>query len=500
MSDVPDGEPSPARPTLARLLLRPSVAVVAAIGVLVRIWILLTPHGALNADEAYTGLQAIDITRGHFPVVIGGAAYTGTLDTYVLAPILWLGGGNVVLLKLMSPVLWAIAAVVAVAAVRRIASDAAALTAGALVWLAPGALAIVSTRSYVAYGLALVLVLAAIWSAFGLVADDSPPPLPSAVFGFVVGLAVYSHPMFGAVVGPVAVVVVLRHRRRVRDVLAPAVGAAVVANLPFLVWNARNDWPSRHQPPITTESTYTSRLRGFFTGLLPRDLGLRRSSGEWVVARPIAGLLLLAVFGLVVLGAWTLVRRDRWLGAVLVAPLVLCWPMLALLNNLGEIDDGRYGIVFFPVLVIALVVGVAGLPRLDTRRVGWALAAVPAVWLLVFTLPMLKQQIGTDLGDPNASTRALIDVLEAEGYDRVAGNYVAVLPIEYMSDARIRVAVAGNPYVIRLPHTQQLVDATPADRLAYVFAPGEIGPTWVKLPVDQYRQVPVAGWVVYFPT
>ena len=82
--------------------------------------------------------------------------------------------------------------------------------------------------------------------------------------------------------------------------------------------------------------------------------------------------------------------------------------MLALLNNLGEIDDGRYGIVFFPVLVLGLVVGVASLPGLDVRR-AWALAAVPVVWLGLCTLPLLKQQIGTDLGDPNVATQALIE-------------------------------------------------------------------------------------------
>ena len=117
--------------------------------------ILLSPQGVLNGDEAYTGLQAAEIARGHFPVVIGGAAYTGTLDVFALAPIIWATGQHVVMLKMMSPVLWAGAAVLAVGAARRIVTDRAALLAGSLVWLAPGALAILSTRSYVAYALVL---------------------------------------------------------------------------------------------------------------------------------------------------------------------------------------------------------------------------------------------------------------------------------------------------------------------------------------------------------
>jgi hypothetical protein len=82
----------------------------------------------------------------------------------------------------------------------------------------------------------------------------------------------------------------------------------------------------------------------------------------------------------------------------------------------------------------------------------------------------------------------------------VAGYYWAVLPIEYQSGGDIRAAVAGNPFVIRLPDTQRLVEATPPDRLAYVFQAGPVDPSWMKLPVEQYEQVPVAGYVLYFPS
>jgi hypothetical protein len=175
---------------------------------------------------------------------------------------------------------------------------------------------------------------------------------------------------------------------------------------------------------------------------------------------------------------------------------VFVWPLMAALTNLSFVDDGRYGIIAFPVLVLCFVAGIGPLLR---RLPSPSWTVVAAAWVLLLALPFVHKEAGTDLGDPNEQTQALIDAIEAEGFDRVAGNYFAVLPIEYLSDARIRVAVAGNPFVIRLPHTQALVDATPADRLAYVFPPGPIGPTWVKLPVEQYRQVPVAGYVLYLP-
>jgi hypothetical protein len=276
------------------------------------------------------------------------------------------------------------------------------------------------------------------------------------------------------------------------------VGAAVAVNVPFLVWNAKNSWPSLDQPPNDSGFTYTDRLRGFFTGLLPRDLGVRRlgAQGDWLFGRPLGVLVVLIVLGAAAYGAVRLVRADPWRGAVLAAPLVTSWLLMAGLTNLSFVDDGRYGIIVFPVLVLCAVAGVEPLLR-NLPSFSWLLIA--GLWVLVCTIPFLHAEAGTDLGDPNEQTQALIDAIENAGFDRVAGNYFAVLPIEYMSDARIRTAVAGNPYVIRLPDTQRLVDATPPERLAYVFAPGPIDPSWVKLPLDQYRTVDVAGYTLYFP-
>jgi hypothetical protein len=488
----PDGRP------LRRCLRSPAVIAVAIAGALIRVWILLSPQGELYADEAYTGLQAIDITRGHIPLVIGGAAYTGTIDTFFLAPLLRAFGQPVVGLKLMSPILWAVAAVVAVGAARRLLGDREGMLAGGLVWLAPGALAVLSTRSYVAYALGLGLVLATIWSACVAVDEVEPRPLTSASLGALAGLAVYTHPMFAAVVGPVALVVATRHRRSGRTFWAPAVGAAVAVNLPFLLWNAKNSWPSLDQPPNTSPSTYAGRLRGFFTGLLPRDLGVRRiSNGDWVAGRAVAVLVVVAVLAVVVAGAIRLINRDRWRGAVVVAPLALMWFLLAGLSNLSFVDDGRYGIVVFPVLVLAFSEGVAPVVR---RLPDAGRAVVTAVWVLGLTMPFLAKEAGSDLGDPNADVQAIIEEVDAAGFDRLAGNYFAVLPVEYISGSRIRTAIAGNPPVIRLPATQRLVEATAPERLAYIFSPGPIDPSWVKLPLDRYRQVPVAGYVLYFPT
>jgi hypothetical protein len=69
-------------------------------GLLIRVHLLRTPLGSLNADEAYTGLQAMSILNGELPVIMGGAGYTAIFDSYFFVPFVWIFGAHVVPLKL----------------------------------------------------------------------------------------------------------------------------------------------------------------------------------------------------------------------------------------------------------------------------------------------------------------------------------------------------------------------------------------------------------------
>ena len=77
-------------------------ALVLLVGLWARWRVLGSVQGTLNADEAYTGLQAMAIRDGDLPVVIRGAAYTGVVDAYVLAPIHAALGAHPVMLKVYS--------------------------------------------------------------------------------------------------------------------------------------------------------------------------------------------------------------------------------------------------------------------------------------------------------------------------------------------------------------------------------------------------------------
>ena len=135
-------------------------------GLALRVWILNSSIGALYADEAYSGLQSVGVIRdGRFPVVIDGNVYSAALEAYVFSPVLTLSGGSVAVLKWLFVGIWAMAAAVTFGAGRRLFNQRAGALAATLVWLAPGAMLVLSTRAYMGYSLGLTVTAGVLWAA-----------------------------------------------------------------------------------------------------------------------------------------------------------------------------------------------------------------------------------------------------------------------------------------------------------------------------------------------
>lgn len=470
-------------------------------GVALRLWVMTSHPGTLSADEAYTGLQARAILDGRWPVVIDGMTYTAVFESYLFAPFVAVFGLHVVPLKWLSTPGWVGAAVLLAIVARRLSPDRSArmatVAAAGMVWLAPGAMMVLSTRAYVGYSTGIVAVCATWWATLRLVENrDAVTASRSAVVGALGGVAVYCHPMFATVVLPMLAVPSWYHRRLLRRWWLPAGAAALAANLPFLVWNATNGWPSLDQPADATESA-VPRLVRFATGLVPRVMGLRTGDGTWVHGYVPGVMLYGALLALAVWGTLKALRHNPVTGAVLAAPLVVAWPAMSMLSNLSFVADGRYGIITFPFLVVAMALGVSDLvTRWRSQNV---LPVALAVWVGLFAVPWVSREAGRDLGDPNEHIQQVIDVLDAEGFDRALGTYWWVLPVDVISGGRILTGTVGAPDVVLLPGTQALVEATPDDRLAYVFAPDAYAPELLRLPEDRYEKRRVAGSIVLLP-
>lgn len=478
-----------------------AVAIVVLAGIVLRVLLLRSSMGALFADEAYSGLQSLGVVRdGRFPIIIDGNVYSAALEAYLFGPVLTHTGGSIDVLKWLFIGIWAAGAAVTFGAGRSQRDTRSGALAATLVWLAPGAMLVLSTRAYMGYSLGLAVTAGVVWCAT-VVADRAvPAPRSSACLGFLAGLAFYLHPMFGAVAAPLVAVVAFVHFRDWRRWWLPAVGAALAANAAFIGWNAINGWPSLHST-LPFEGTYIERLKGFVTGLLPRAFGLRTFTGEWVLGRSLS----LAVYGLllggVIAGCVVLVRASarpsRWLIPVALAA---SFPLMALLTPLIFVADGRYAIIVFPLFAIALGATLSAIvTAMSGRQFAAGLVGVAALWAAITVVPFVNQQQGFDEADSNAWQQRVIARLDDAGITRVAGNYGLVLPIEYRSDQQIRVAIAGNPYVIRFPSSQRIVQGSPPDEVAFLFPPGDQDPGWFYLPLDEYRVEDLGGIILYLP-
>ena len=498
-----------------------AIVVVAVTGVLLRWWALSSPLGFLNADEAYTGLQAARILEGDIPVVMRGFGYTATLEAYVLAPVVALVGHSVILLKASQSLWWAIAAVVTgAAACAATGRRWAGVVAAGLVWVGCGPILEVSLRSYPGYGTGYAAVAVTVWLAvMSVSAAGSRHVTPRVLhlgLGAAAGLALYSHPMFVAVVAPLLLVTTLRHRRDVRAYWAPTALGGLVVNLPFLAWNARNSWPSLTQPSPEIDP-YLTRLGRFVSGLLPRAAGMRTPDGAWVLGLWPSLLVLIALVVLIGVGSRRLWHSDRWVAVTLLLPGVIGWPLLAGFSNMWWVADARYTIVLLPVLVVLLASGVTPQRGVDTPRSVLIGATAATVMIAVTVLPWMLERARPVDADPNATTREIVRLLDDAEVANITGNFWLTHPVEYVSDLRIRAGVAGHPwgalfdwnpgrpYGVRFTDTQTAVMAAdPTDR-AYVFLPGDQflpADQWegvLAMPTDRYTRHELPGAVLYVP-
>ena len=87
------------------------VAVAAVAGLVLRVWILAGPLGALDSDEAISGLIARHMLDGEVSALYWLGNYGGTLESAVAAAVFAVFGSSVLALKLTTLALYAVAGV-----------------------------------------------------------------------------------------------------------------------------------------------------------------------------------------------------------------------------------------------------------------------------------------------------------------------------------------------------------------------------------------------------
>ena len=304
--------------------------------------------------------------------------------------------------------------------------------------------------------------------------------------------------MFVAVIAPLVVVVFVIHRRRITDVWLPAIGGAVVGCGPLILWNAVNGWPSLTDQP-DTPGTYTERFRAIVSDLFPRAFGLKDAQLDWRFGTAIGLVLYVAVIALTAAGAVVMWRREGRRNKLVPITLVAMVPLMAALPPLIFPDDGRYAVIAFPFIVVAIAAVVDELldSRVTTVRIAGPIAIVVG-WMALLVGPAVVDAARTVDENPNATIEMVRDRLASAGFDTVNGSFWEVLPVDYVADGDLTAAVLPY-YSIRFPDEQRAVEATDPTRVAFVFALFDERPDQLWMAPDRYTREQIGEAVLYLP-
>src|SRR5437763_6644373 len=253
-------------------------AVGAAAGVGFRIWALLLPQGALDADEAVVGLMSRSILHGTLPVFFPGQGYGGTQESFLAAPLVAVFGLTAAAIRAVVVALWAASAILVWRVGLRVLDERRAVVAAVLFWVWPAYFDWKSTRAHGFYGSELFLALAVLLLVLRLAERVTRRDL--VLLGLGLGLGLWSSPQVAIVALPALGWLVWRRRFAVRG-WAIAVPAAVVGALPWLLGNLRHNWYSLH--PGRNEGAWSAHMHNLVVATLPQAPGLRLAwSFEWL--------------------------------------------------------------------------------------------------------------------------------------------------------------------------------------------------------------------------
>jgi hypothetical protein len=461
-----------------------------AVGLLIRVWLLRTSLASLNADEGITGLQAFDVLRGHFRLVVAGNDYGSTTETYLFAPFLafWTG---VWPLRILPVVLSAVAGYALYRLAQPIFGRVPAAALALIGWTTSGAMALMFLRAYMGYSTGFIAQVAALALACHAMRTEQYLARTAGFAGFAAGFAVWSHPIFGTVALLALIAPTLYRWRALRRWWLPLAAGGVLGVIPWLLFMAQNGWPESATPREAT--TYSERLTRFVTDLLPRAFGLRTHDGDWVgpdaVAVGVAALLIiLSIVGMVVL----VVLKGAQTLPILIAG-VLAFPVLALYTPLATVADARYAMPFLPQLLMGLGAWLLLIPE-RSRVSPWLLVTVPTVWALLLSVPVVQQQVGWEWVDPDADAKQVVSELETRQIRYIAGDYWGSYLADYLADGRLQAAVHVP---VRLAEENATVNAADPSEVAYVYQDGMT--PHLRMPVDRYQLVNVGAWDLYVP-
>jgi hypothetical protein len=172
-----------------------------AAGIALRLWILSSPLGDADSDEAITGLIAEGFLRGEFVALYWGANYAGTLESFLTAiAFVVTGGSSTFVLKAVPALLTLMGTVLLWRLARTLFGARLAAMPPVVFWLFPAGSVLILMKAQVVYASGVVFATGAALVAHEL--RERPRWWLFLLFGFIVGLTLWATPLGMAVMVP----------------------------------------------------------------------------------------------------------------------------------------------------------------------------------------------------------------------------------------------------------------------------------------------------------
>ena len=484
------------------------VAVVVAVGVALRLAVMLGPLGRPDSDEMIAGLMARHLNAGEgFPAYFAGQHYGGTIELAPVAVSIRLFGTSVAALRAPTVLLAVLNALLVWRIGRRIVAEGPARVAGLLAWVWPPAAVWFGGREMLFYAPTVTLGLVVVLLALRLVSAGpggarGPEWLGWAGLGLAVGVGWWTSPNIVYFVVPAVVVLVTPPGRTRRIEWPPwrpvlvGVAAAGVGALPWLVTNIGSGLPSLHDSEgFPATGTYLTRVGWFFTDGLPAELGLREiGTLQWIGGGLGVVAYLVAVGFLLVALRRSLETGQRRPTAPVDAVAVICFPLLMAFVPFAMAQSNlRYLFFLAPFLCLLAARLVGG------RRTAIGLLTVAVI---VTGLGFVRLQSVSEASDSAFKVGAVgelspaIGALDAEHIDAVYADYWVAYRLAFESAERVRAVPSAGTH--RMPGYLAFVEAS--SDVAWVVAAGSSQLTALTAALDglgvEWRVVDAGDFVV----
>lgn len=439
-------------------------------------------HTGLDADEATTGVTAFGIIHGHLALMESDAHYLGALESYVLAPFVWLLGPSVEAIRVGMALLGALYVLALYDLGRTILHRrSATLLLAGVGAVFPLFELTMTVKAYSGYAEVMLLGVICLTLAARIGWSQGGNRLRNwLLLGLAVGVGLWSDVLLVVVLVPILLGLlcrapVLGWAKTLRHA-AWAAGGALVGFSPWILYNAIHGLASLDLPNYSTSIAHA--VKGLVEEELPVFVGTSSECGHDTVYPWVAGVSFAALVGAVL---WL---RRRSLSRLLhghltslePADMVLAVAPLALLSVVvGQFNGSPCQPRYLLPLAIPLAFGAALVLMAAARPRWWMLAAlIAAAYLVMASItgygPTVNSNSRTKTGAriPTDPTQ-IVAALEADHVDVVFADYWVARPILYLSGERIDAAVYNGP--IGFPSVQ--AEAEAAARPAWLFADGD---------------------------